>query len=71
MNLVSGLDCNNFRIRSHQLFDRIPLIFQTKTSARFNSQHLKYQRFTPSSCKDIGMRNLEFVANVHFRIYPN
>ena len=27
-----------------------------------NSQSLKYQRFTPPGCKDIGIRKFEFVA---------
>ena len=34
-----------------------PLIFQTINSVRLNSLSLKYQRFTPSGCKYIGIRN--------------
>ena len=76
MNLVLEFDLiilESDPANSDSSFRQIPFpfIFQTINSARLNSQHLKYQRFTPSSCKDIGMRNLEFVASVPFRIYPN
>ena len=48
-----------------------PLIFQTINSVRLNSLSLKYQRFTPSRCLDIGVRKCEFVAKTQFlyRIY--
>ena len=39
-----------------------PLIFQTINSVRSKSLSLKYQRFTPSCCKNIEMRTFEFVA---------
>ena len=42
---------------------RRPLIFQTMNSVRPNNLSLKYQRFTSSDCKDIGIRQLEFVKN--------
>ena len=32
-------------------------------SVRQNNINLKYQRFTPSGCKDIEIRKFEFVAN--------
>jgi len=32
---------------------------------------LKYQRFTPSGCKDIGARKFEFVAKTQFLYYQN
>ena len=32
-------------------------------SVRSNNPSLKYQRFTPSGCKDIEMRKLEIVTN--------
>ena len=41
---------------------RRPLIFQTMYTVRLNSISLKYHRFTPSGCKDIGLRKFEFVA---------
>ena len=41
---------------------RRPLIFQTINSGRSNNQSLKYQRFTPTSCKDIGIRKFELVT---------
>ena len=39
-----------------------PLICQTNNSVISNSLSLKYQRFTPSGCKDIGVRKYKFVA---------
>ena len=47
------------------LYNR-PLIFKIKNYDRSNSLSLKYQRFTPSGCKDIGIRKFEFVAKTHF-----
>ena len=38
------------------------LIFQNMNSVRSNNLRLKYQRFTPSGWKDIGIRKFEFVA---------
>ena len=46
-----------------------PLIFQTIKSASKNNLSLKYQRITPSSCRDIGMRKLKFVAKLSFVVY--
>ena len=40
------------------------MIFQTLNSVRSNSPSLKYQRFIPSCCKDIGIR--KFVAKIQF-----
>ena len=54
---------NSFNLAT--LFSR-PLIFQTINSGRSNSQSLKYQRFTPSGCKDIGIRKCKFVAITQF-----
>ena len=34
-----------------------PYIFQKMNSCQFNNENLKYNRFTPSGCKDIGNRN--------------
>ena len=34
--------------------------------AKSSSLCLKYQRFTPSGCKDIGIRTFEFVAKEQF-----
>ena len=45
-----------------------PLIFQTFNSGRSKSLSLKYQRFTPSGCKDIGDRKFKFVAKTQFQI---
>ncbi len=36
--------------------------FQRMKSVRSNNQSLKYQRFTPSGFRDIGIRKLGFVA---------
>ena len=43
-----------------------PLIFQTINSDGSNNQSLKYQRFTPSCFRDIGIRKLGFVAKTQF-----
>ena len=45
---------------------REPQIFQIRNSGILNSQSLKYQRFTPSCCRDIGIIKFEFVANTQF-----
>ena len=45
---------------------RRPQIFQTLNSVRSNNVSLKYQRPTPSGCKDIGIRIFEFVAKTQF-----
>ena len=37
----------------------VPYRFQTMISARSNNLNLKYQRFTPSGCKDTGNRNFD------------
>ena len=33
---------------------------------RLNNLSLKYQRFTPSGCRDIDIRKFEFVAKTQF-----
>ena len=43
-----------------------PLMFQTINSGRSNSLSLKYQRFTPIGCKDIGVRKWKIVAKTQF-----
>ena len=43
-----------------------PLIFQTMNSVRPNNPSLKYQGFTSSDCKDIGIRKFEFVTKTQF-----
>ena len=55
-------------LNSYNLATRFsrPLIFQTINYGRSNSQSLKYQRFTPSGCKDIGIRKCKFVAKTQF-----
>ena len=39
-----------------------PLIFQTMNYVRLSNPSLKYQRFTPTGCRDIGIRKFDFVA---------
>ena len=51
---------NSYNLATH--FLKL-LIFQTINSGRSNSLSLKYQRFTPSGWKDIGVRKFKFVAN--------
>ena len=41
-------------------------ILQAFNWVRFNNQSLKYQRFTPSGWKDIGIRKFEIVAMAQF-----
>ena len=45
---------------------RRPLIFQTMKYVRSNNLSLKYQMFTPSSCRDIGIKKFKFVAKTQF-----
>ena len=49
--------CNIFQIQCQRL-----QIFQTLKSFRLNNLSLKYERFTPSGCTDIGIIKLVFVA---------
>ena len=61
--------CHKLRFsNSYNLANRFPrpLIFQTINSGSPNSLSLKYQRFTPSGCKDIGVRKCKFVAKTQF-----
>ena len=47
-------------------------IFQTMNSVGSKSLSLKYQRFTPSGCKDMWIRKFKFLAplkNKRSRIY--
>ena len=37
-------------------------------SVRLNNLILKYQRFTPSVCKDKGIRKVEFVAKISLQM---
>ena len=43
-----------------------PFIFQTINSVRINNLSLKYSWFTPPGCKDIGIRQFEFVPKTQF-----
>ena len=42
------------------------LIFQTINYVRSDTLSLKYQRCTPSGCKDVEIRTFEFVAKTQF-----
>ena len=44
----------------------IPLIFQTMNSVRSKCLSLKYNMFTPSGCKDIGIRKFDCVVKTQF-----
>ena len=59
---------NSYNLATH--FPR-PLIFQTINSGRSNSLNLKYQKFTPSVCKDIWVRKFKFVAKTQFLYIKN
>ena len=39
-----------------------PLKFQTMNSVKSNTLSMKYQGLRPLGCKDIGIRNSEFLA---------
>ena len=47
---------------------RRPMIIQTINSVRSNSLSLKYYRFIPSGCKDIGIRKFDF-AHLFCRLF--
>ena len=42
------------------------MIFQTMNSDRSNHLKLKYQRFTPTGCKDTGIEKFELDAKTQF-----
>ena len=44
-------------------------MFQTINSVSSNNLRKKYQRLTPSDCKDVGIRKFEFKAKTQF--FPN
>ena len=46
-----------------------PYLFQTKYSVRSNNLSLKYQRFTPSGSKDIGIQKFKFVTKALFLLF--
>ena len=43
-----------------------PKIFQTMNSMRSNNISLKYQRFTTSGCKDLGIRKISDKDSIPF-----
>ena len=43
-----------------------PYLFQTMNSDRWKNLSLKYQRFTPSGEKNMGIRKSEFVTKTQF-----
>ena len=51
---------------------RKPLIFQSMNSVRSNSLSLKYQKFTPTGWKDMGIRNFVSVLSklLNFQSLP-
>jgi len=55
----------NIYAKGNEFLPQTPTVFLAtrcrRISERSNSR-LKYHRFTPSGCKDIGMRKYEFVA---------
>ena len=61
--------CNKLGFSNSYVFAtkcRNPQIFQTMNSDGSNNHSLKYQRFTPSGFRDIGIRKLGFVAKTQF-----
>ena len=65
--------CHELRFSSPYIFAtqcRRTYIFQTMNYVRSKDIDLKYQKFTLSGCKDIGVRISEFVAKTQF-LLPN
>ena len=61
--------CHNLWFSNPNIFAtqcRIPKIFPTMNSVKSNKLSLKYKRFTPSGCKDIGIIKSEFAVKTHF-----
>ena len=56
--LYTGISTKNDPVKS-TVRKGIEFLLQTKLILPIS---LKYQRFTPSSCKDIGMQKFEFVS---------
>ena len=58
-----NLDTEADRVSATNSYFLIPisLHLQTINSVRLNSLSLKYKRFTPSSCKDRGIRRFKLV----------
>ena len=68
LNLKELSFCHNFWFSNPFIFATQccrTFIFQTKYSVSLNNSSLKYQRFTPSFCKDIGIRIFKFVAKLN------
>ena len=61
--------CHKLGFSNHYIFGTKycrPWIFQTMNSVKSNNLSLKYQRFTTSGSKDIGVSTFEFVAKTQF-----
>ena len=61
--------CHKLKFSNPNIFAtqcRRPYIFQTMNSVRLNNVSLKYQRPSPSGCKDIGIRKFEFAEKTQF-----
>ena len=59
--------CHKLLFSNHYIFGtkcRRPYIFQTMNSVKSNNLSLKYQMFTTSGSKDIGVYIFEFVPKV-------
>ena len=67
--LYINLKCHKLYFSNLYIFAtqcRRPLIFQTMNSVKPKNLSLKYQRFASSDCKDIGIRQFEFVTKPQF-----
>ena len=52
--------------RNYVFITNSNLLIQNKNSVRSNNLGSKYQKFTPSGCRDLGIRKLKFVAKTQF-----
>ena len=58
---------SNHNIYTTQCFSA--QIFKTTNCLGSNNKSSKYQRFTPSGCRDIGVRKFQFVTKTHFLFF--
>ena len=55
--------------RNYVFITNSNLLIQNKNFVRSNNLGSKYQKFTPSGCRDMGIRKLKFVAKTQFFVF--
>ena len=61
--------CHKLKFSNHYIFAtqcRRPSIFQTLIYVTINNLSLKFQKFNPTGCEDIGIQKIQFVAKTQF-----